>query len=828
MISIVVLALLYLIFAKLGLAMAVTHKNVTLVWPPTGLAIAALILKGPKLWPGIMLGAFVSNLMLGTSYLATLYIAAGNTLEALMAYYLLNKNKFDAQFSNIRNIFKFLVYAVLSATLVSAFVGSSSLWIFEKIDQAQVFKVFLDWWLGDALGALVIAPLILVWYRKNPLEIIKDKMFVFLAFLLVVTSGLAFSGQYSKQFGLYLLLFFPIPILIAIAFRYQVKGAVLGLFLLTLSSVLAILISSEASSEEEVHYQLVLLFSFLTSSGVISLLCAGAIQEQQKHEELLEGLFNETAIYTGEDYLKNLTKNLSELLNTKYAFIGQVLEDCKSVRTISVYANGEFQENFTYLLEGTPCNNVMSEQICSYPRNIQDLFPQDKMLVDMNAESYIGAMMVDADKKPLGVLAVLDTVEVRDEKNACSILNMFAQRAGVELDREQKEAQLLEAKNLAESSSKAKNEFFAVMSHELRTPMNVILGMSDALLDTVEDKSQLKYLEIQKRAALGLLELLSDILDVSKIERGILNKNENYFSPKVLLQSVFDIIDPGRENENLELKILQNFPTNLFGDSQRIRQILINIIGNALKFTPNGKVEVIAHFNQHDESKGMFMVKVVDDGIGIPEDKLQDILMPFTQVDSSNSRTYGGSGLGLSIVNKLIELLGGTLTIHSEVGKGSTFQISLPMEFSKDDVAKDRNDSQEEKQFFVGPKSILLAEDSEDNVELIKLFIKNTDYQLDVVSNGQEAVEACQSKKYDLVLMDIQMPVMDGLQAVKEIRKWEKEENLKPVAVFALTANIQVNEIEDTIDAGFDRHIIKPIQKRSFLATLNDYFSHMI
>jgi integral membrane sensor domain MASE1 len=178
--------------------------------------------------------------------------------------------------------------------------------LFENIGRTQAFKVFLDWWLGDALGALVIAPLILIWERKKPLELFKNKTFVLMSVLLVLTSGLAFSGGLSKQFGLYLLLFFPIPLLIGMAFLYQIKGAVLGLSLLTLSSVLAIHDSSKVMRGEDVHYQLVLLFSFLTSSGVISFLCAAAIQEQQRHEKLLEGLFSGTANYTGEDYLKNL------------------------------------------------------------------------------------------------------------------------------------------------------------------------------------------------------------------------------------------------------------------------------------------------------------------------------------------------------------------------------------------------------------------------------------------------------------------------------------------------------------------------------------------
>lgn len=825
LLSIAILALLYLIFAKLGLEMAVTHKNVTLIWPPTGLSIAALLLRGPKLWPGVALGAFLTNSLLGTSIVVSICIAIGNTLEALAAWYLLRRYKFDEQFSDIKNVFKFFICAVLGASLVSATIGSSSLWLFENLERTQAFKVFLDWWLGDSLGALVIAPLILVWYRNSPLELVKNKVFILMSILLVMSSALAFSGEFSKQFGLYLLLFFPIPILIGMAFQHHMKGAVTGVFLLTLSSVLAIHFKSEAMGEDEVHYQLVLLFSFLTSSGVISFLCAAAIEEQQRHEKLMKGLFSGTAIYTGEEYLKNLIKNLSELLNTKYALVGEISEKGNGIKTISVYGHGEYQENFSYLLEGTPCHNVMSEMICSYPKNIQTLFPKDKLLVKMKAESYIGALLFDSHKKPMGIVAVLDTEEIRDEKNACSVLNLFAQRAGVELERRNRDVQLLDAKEIAESSNRAKNEFFAVMSHELRTPMNVILGMSDALLEVVEDKSQVKYLEIQKRAASGLLELLSDVLDVSKIERGILVKNENYFSSEFLFQSVMDIVDPCRDNDHLKLNFMSEMPTSFFGDSQRIRQILINIIGNALKFTPNGKVEIQTSFEKHNDKTGQLVVMVIDDGIGIPKDKLEEILKPFTQVDSSNSRRYGGSGLGLSIVNRLIELLGGKLTIQSEMGKGSVFEVIIPVGYLNELIADSQRSLSETAQVSDGKQSILLAEDSEDNIELIKLYMKHTDYQLDIVKDGQQAVQACKSKKYDLVLMDIQMPVMDGLEATKMIRKFETQNALNPVPIFALTANAQMEDLENTENAGFNRHIIKPIQKKSFLNSLTDYFN---
>ena len=814
---IAILACLYVIFAKVGLTLAVTHKSVTLIWPPTGLAIAALLIYGRNLWPGILIGAFATNLMLGSSSHVAFSIAIGNSLEAMLAYLWLHKVGFSKNFSSIKQVCQYLIFAVMISTIISSVVGTFSLWNLAGLPSEKAFKVFIDWWLGDALGAMVIGPLLLVCHEKSPLSLFKDKTFLGLNVSLVVVSWLSFSGFFSSHLTIYLLLFFPIPILIALSFLYEERGAVLGLIIVTVSSVLSIFFATGELNGDATHFKLVFLFSFLTSSGVIAFLCAAGVHQHKEHDLVVSSIVESTAVYTGEDFLKNLVKNLSQVLNTKYAFVGEINKDFRSAKTISVYGGGEYIDNFDYLLEGTPCYDVVQVQFCSHPRNVQNLYPDDKLLVDMGAESYIGSLLFNSKGIPIGILAVLDIDEILDENTAKTILQIFAGRAGAELERKNTDALLIESKNEAESSNKAKGEFLAVMSHELRTPLNVILGMNASLLELVDEEEKVKMLKIQERAAHGLMDLLTDVLDVSKIERGVLLIENDDFDSKTFFESVIDILDPSGERAQLFFNYTDELPRNLISDSKKLRQVLINLIGNALKFTPDGRVDVNVHFEKLNDTSGHLKVAVIDNGIGIPEERIEEILKPFTQVDSSHSRTYGGTGLGLSIVKSLIELLKGELEVESEVGKGSCFRFAIKVGFHERDLKKKVIQASDHLVSQVPHLKILLAEDSEDNIELMKIYLKNLDCELDIVVNGQEAIEKFKLKKYDLILMDVQMPVLDGISATQSIRFIENEESKEKVVIFALTANAMESDIRKSMEVGFDKHIAKPVQKKDFL-----------
>jgi len=378
---------------------------------------------------------------------------------------------------------------------------------------------------------------------------------------------------------------------------------------------------------------------------------------------------------------------------------------------------------------------------------------------------------------------------------------------------------LQKAKTLAEETAKIKQQFLANVSHEIRTPMNAIIGFSNILLKGKLTTKELQYTNAIKKSADNLMIIINEILDLSKLESGNFSFDETDFDLLEILDSVKMLFELRIEDKelNFDIELQENLETRLLGDPGRLYQILVNMVGNAIKFTEKGFVKIkITHLETRNDGI-ILKFSVLDSGIGIAKESIEKVFESFTQESNDTTRKYGGTGLGLTICKQMVELQGGKIYAESEVGIGSTFSFEMPYKLSAGNIKIEtlKADYYYNQSDSLGKYKILLVEDNEINILLASKIIEDWGFQFSVAVNGLKAIQRLNTEHFDLVLMDVQMPEMDGYQATKAIR--ESDKKYKNIPIIATTAHASNEEAEKAIKIGMNDYVSKPFQLEMLL-----------
>lgn len=657
-----VVAVIYFVGAELGLSLASLHENVTPVWPPTGIAIASVLIFGPRVLPGVFLGAFAANLPTSLPVPFALGIAMGNTLEAFAAWFLLRRSKrWQNSFDSVGEVLTFVVYAAVLATLLSATVGSLSVCFAHPAEWDRFTSLWLTWWMGDGFGALIFAPLMLSWSSSRRVEREDVPEIASLFVLLLIVSLIVFAGWFPGSVKTYPLAYLCLPCLLWAALRFDQRIVTSSIVLITIVAIWGARHGYGPFIQPSRNVTLLLLISFVGTSSLMTLLVAAVTSERRRlgselelHRRRVEDIVQHVPGVVWEAWGK------PDAANQRIDFVSSHVENMLGYSAEEWLSTPNFWLSVVHPDDRERAATEAAAIFMSRKGGSSRFrwMHKDGREVWVEAQSIV----VCDENGPIGMRGV--TLDITAAVKA-------------EIER----AELLEreshARQEAEEASRLKEEFLATVSHELRTPLNAVVGWSRLLRSGQLDADGTTHaVEVIERNAAAQRQIIEDLLDVSRIITGKLRINTQPVDLLLIIHAAIDAVRPAAEAKEIRISTHIEAPDSIVrADSERLQQVLWNLLANAVKFTPAGGT-VDLYLEQHGS---LAEIRIEDSGPGVPAEFLPRIFERFSQADGSSTRKHGGLGLGLAIVRHLVELHGGTVSAANREGGGAVLTVRLPV-----------------------------------------------------------------------------------------------------------------------------------------------------
>jgi PAS domain S-box-containing protein len=734
---VVLLIALYFVGGLVGKETTFLSGSVALVWPPAGIALAAILLFGYRFWPGVALGAVLFSLMNGMPFgFFTLGTAIGNTMGAIVCAYLLKKFiSFDNAMERTRDVTGYIGLACFLGTTVNAAFNVVSLAYGGAVKWDDLFSTTLVWWVPNALAVLVVAPFIITW--ATPSAIRWNGRLITEAIIcgagLVGGTLISFNSWFVYGIQNYPLAYLPFPFLVWGALRFGQRGAATGTLLVSALAIYSLVRGIGPFVTISEKDSLMLIGSYIGILAVTNMLLAAAAAERRAAER---------AVSESEKRFRAVVEDQTDLI-------------CRfkpdGLLTFVNEAFCRFHGKRSDELIGANFFRAFSEEDAAVPSSQISSLPPDESVIsfDHHLHSPDGRMVWHQYR----------VRRLSSEKGGAREFQAVIQDI---TQRRQAEAAIHQTKDAAEAANLAKSQFLANMSHELRTPLNAIIGFSEILADKtfgeLNDR-QLKYSNNILNSGRHLLQLINDILDLAKVEAGRVELMRNTFNVSKALTEVQTIVKTlaNKKHINLESYVAANLP-ELFADEAKFKQIMYNLLSNAIKFTPDGGKVLVTATVQNGNAGDLFLtIAVTDTGIGIKLNDQERVFKEFEQVDSSYGRQQQGTGLGLALTKRLVEMHGGKIRVESEgvEGKGSTFTFSIPIPKTEAEPTQltDKPDARDD---TIRPL-VLVVTDDDSHQQIVGKYLTNAGYDVTMVSETAAMVAALKIRRPYVVAIDRKM-----------------------------------------------------------------------